>query len=255
MGDMQIPKIIHYCWVGGGPKTKLAKRCIASWKKYMPDYEIREWNAENFDLKCNDFVAEAYAARKWAFVSDYVRFWAVYNYGGIYFDSDVELWKPIDGLIAGGAFMPLCHKGSVEPGSCLCAPAGLGIYKEILDGFKGDHFALPEGAFNVKTCPNRVMEVLHRHGFYDADEEIVCAGLRILPEDYFACPGKQGRIRVTDRTVAIHYYSGSWGTPRQRIVRFVRQKLGLRLSWVVSLLMHNPIYIVRRIRSYLKTGK
>ena len=94
-----IPKIIHYCWFGGNPLPELAQKCIASWKKYCPDYEIKEWNESNFDLNCCDYVREAYEAKKWAFVSDYARFWILYHEGGVYFDTDVEVLKPIDTIV------------------------------------------------------------------------------------------------------------------------------------------------------------
>jgi len=93
---MTIPKIIHYCWFSGEEKPELVKKCIDSWKKHLPDYELIEWNAKNFDMNCNPFVSEAYKARKWAFVSDYVRFHVLHEYGGIYLDGDVEVKKPFD---------------------------------------------------------------------------------------------------------------------------------------------------------------
>ena len=95
-----IPKIIHYCWFGGNPLSDDAKRYIASWKKYCPDYEIREWNESNFDINENDYCREAYEQKKWAFVTDYVRLKALYEYGGIYMDTDVEVVKPLDPLLS-----------------------------------------------------------------------------------------------------------------------------------------------------------
>lgn len=100
-----IPKIIHYCWFGGNPLPELAVKCIESWKKYCPDYEIKRWDESNFDLNCCDYVKEAYQAKKWAFVSDYARFKVLYDDGGLYFDTDVELIKPIDDILARGPFM------------------------------------------------------------------------------------------------------------------------------------------------------
>ena len=88
---MSIPKVIHYCWFGGGKLDELSQRCLESWKEKLPDYEIKEWNESNFDIKINKFVNEAYEKKYWAFVSDYARLWVVYNYGGIYLDTDVEV--------------------------------------------------------------------------------------------------------------------------------------------------------------------
>ena len=103
MSDNCIPKIIHYCWFGGNPLPELAQKCIESWKKYCPDYEIKRWDETNFDLDCCDYVREAYQEKKWAFVSDYARFKILYEYGGVYFDTDVELIKPIDDIVEKGA--------------------------------------------------------------------------------------------------------------------------------------------------------
>ena len=116
-----IPKIIHYCWFGRNPLPELALKCIASWKKYMPDYEIKEWNEDNFDVNIIPYTAEAYAQKKYAFVSDYARFWILYRYGGIYFDTDVEVIRPIDDIIARGNFMgfetdPNPKKGDASEG-------------------------------------------------------------------------------------------------------------------------------------------
>lgn len=93
---MMIPKVIHYCWFGCKPLPEDVKRYIKTWKKYCPDYEIKEWNESNFDVKQNQYCREAYEAKKWAFVSDYVRLKVLYDYGGVYMDTDVEVCKPLD---------------------------------------------------------------------------------------------------------------------------------------------------------------
>lgn len=102
-----IPKVIHYCWFGGNPLPKSAQKCIALWRKYLPDYEIKEWNENNFDVNIIPYTAEAYKAKKYAFVSDYARFWILYKYGGLYFDTDVEVIKNMDDIISKGPFMGL----------------------------------------------------------------------------------------------------------------------------------------------------
>lgn len=113
-----IPKIIHYCWFGRNPLPELAKQCIASWKRFLPDYEIREWNEDNFDVNIIPYTAEAYKQKKYAFVNDYARFWILYRYGGIYFDTDVEVIRPLDDIIAKGNFMGVesdyCKEGGFD---------------------------------------------------------------------------------------------------------------------------------------------
>ena len=129
-----IPKVIHYCWFGGNPLPASAKKCIASWRKYLPDYEIKEWNESNFDVNIIPYTAEAYKAKKYAFVSDYARFWIFYKYGGLYFDTDVEVIKNMDDIIAKGPFMGCENeaKAGATPVQLGVAP-GLGLYGEILD--------------------------------------------------------------------------------------------------------------------------
>uniref|UniRef100_UPI004027572F glycosyltransferase n=1 Tax=Segatella hominis TaxID=2518605 RepID=UPI004027572F len=138
-----IPKIIHYCWFGLGPLPELAQKCIASWKKYLPDYEIKEWNEDNFDVNIIPYTAEAYQAKKYAFVSDYARFWILYKYGGIYFDTDVEVIRPIDDIVERGNFMGFetgpklqlkedASEASVNPGLGMGVAPGLGLIKKML---------------------------------------------------------------------------------------------------------------------------
>ncbi len=129
--NKEIPKIIHYCWFGGNPLPQMAQRCIDSWKKYLPDYEIKQWDETNFDVNIIPYTRQAYEAKKYAFVSDYARFLILYQYGGLYFDTDVEVIKPLDDIVAKGPFMGCQDKytprGDVY--SLHVAPGlGLGVY-------------------------------------------------------------------------------------------------------------------------------
>ena len=117
-----IPKTIHYCWFGRNQLPPLAIKCIESWKRYLPDYEIKEWNEDNFDVNIIPYTREAYAVKKYAFVSDYARFWILYKYGGLYFDTDVEIIKPLDDIIARGPFMG-CEKDAMSDGATALAVA------------------------------------------------------------------------------------------------------------------------------------
>lgn len=143
-----IPKIIHYCWFGRGPLPELAQKCIASWKKYLPDYEIKEWNEDNFDVNIIPYTAEAYQAKKYAFVSDYARFWILYQYGGIYFDTDVEVIRPMDDIISKGNFMGFetdpkpqlkadASEASVNQASAWGLPQASALLKRCLIFMKG----------------------------------------------------------------------------------------------------------------------
>ena len=214
-----IPKTIHYCWFGRNPKPKLAEKCIKSWKKYCPDYEIIEWNEDNYDISAAPlYVRQAYEAKKWAFVTDYVRFDILYQYGGLYFDTDVEIIKPIDDILSRGAFMG-CEKNSdytngavgVAPGLGIAANPGLGIYREILDSYSEDSFINEDGSYNYKTIVERTTKILVKHGLKSEPRIQNVDGINVYPTDYF-CPidFRTGQMQKTKNTRAIHWFSASW---------------------------------------------
>ena len=222
-----IPKIIHYCWFGRHPLPKSAVKCITSWRKYLPDYEIKEWNEDNFDVNIIPYTREAYEAKKYAFVSDYARFWILYHHGGLYFDTDVEVIRPMDDIIARGPFMGV-EKGAhiavddgtastknssaVAPGLGLGVNPGLGLYRDLLDYYNGLHFVDEHGEQIPGTIVMHTTKVLYSKGLPTAIEEpTVVAGVWIYPEDYF-CPmdSTTGITRLTPRSVSIHHYDCSW---------------------------------------------
>ncbi|MBO5629129.1 MAG: glycosyl transferase [Aeriscardovia sp.] len=238
-----IPPIIHYCWFGRGPLPALAKKCIESWKKYLPEYEIREWNEDNFDVNMIPYTAEAYKAKKYAFVSDYARFWILYKYGGLYFDTDVELIKPIDEIVSKGPFMGFENNGTtttgVAPGLGLGVNAGLGLYKEILEHYIGEHFLASDGKQNTKTVVLRVTEIMKKYGLRTENIFQNVAGVNIYPFDYF-CPIRttDGKLCITNNTVSIHHYAASWTTPTHRFLRKLVLLIGgYRLKHFLSLLV------------------
>lgn len=214
-----IPKIIHYCWFGRGPLPELAQKCIASWKKYLPDYEIKEWNEDNFDVNIIPYTAEAYKAKKYAFVSDYARFWILYQYGGIYFDTDVEVIRPIDDIIYRGNFMGFetdaskdgSDAASVAPGLGLGVNPGLGIIKKMLDFYEGRHFEFIPGGIGQLTIVHITTEVLLKAGLKQQHGIQQVNDMWIYPAEYF-CPInlKTGRIHVRPNTRTIHHYAGTW---------------------------------------------
>lgn len=164
-GGFLIPKIIHYCWFGGHPLPKNAKKCIRSWRKFFPDYEIKEWNESNFDINFCSYTREAAAAKKWAFVSDVARFVILYQYGGVYFDTDVEVIRPMDDLLEKGGFMGMERDfDSVNPGLGLAVAPGLGLIKEIIDRYESYHFLDEEGNQNSKTVVEYTTEYLMEQG-------------------------------------------------------------------------------------------
>ena len=180
-----IPKKIHYCWFGHNTLTDLAVKCIASWKKYLPDYEIIEWNETNCDLESCRYVKEAYEAKKWAFVSDFVRFDVLYQYGGLYFDTDVEVIKPLDDLISEGAFMgceQLSGNAKVAPGLGLAATPGLILYKEILENYQRSSYINEDGTINQATVVTRITNILVEKGFDCSSNQVQKIGqINIYP--------------------------------------------------------------------------
>lgn len=160
-----IPKIIHYCWFGENPLPELAQKCIASWEKYCPDYEIKEWNENNFDLNGCAFVKEAYEAKKWAFVSDFARLKIIYEEGGIYLDTDVEILKSFDTLLGNKCFLGEETSGFVATGLGFGAEKYNPIIKELLEMYIGKHFKLEDGLFDMMPCHRKNTEPLHKYGY------------------------------------------------------------------------------------------
>lgn len=221
-----IPKIIHYCWFGGNPLPELAEKCIASWKKYCPDYEIKRWDESNFDVNCCDYVREAYEAKMWAFVSDYARFKILYENGGVYFDTDVELIKPIDDIVEKGAFMGIeqSDRINVATGLGLAANIGLPLLEEILDSYHRSHFEKGENG-SYETVVTRVTEIILKHGSIYIDKITDIAEITIYPPEYF-CPLNYytGEMKITDNSRSIHHYMATWTNKwDKRIIRINRK--------------------------------
>ena len=221
-----IPKIIHYCWFGRNPLPELAQRCIASWRKFLPDYEIKEWNEDNFDVNIIPYTAEAYKQKKYAFVSDYARFWILYRYGGIYFDTDVEVIRPMDDIIARGNFMGFEQDpdgvntpGKYAPRYCFAVALGLGLgisqghpfIKKMLEKYDLMEFEMPTLPWG-KTIVAYTTEVLVEDGLRNIKGIQNVDDITIYPHEYFApIDVITGRLHITPNTYTIHWYMGSWG--------------------------------------------
>ena len=249
-----IPKIIHYCWFGRNPLPPLAEKCIASWKKYLPDYEIKEWNEDNFDVNIIPYTAEAYAQKKYAFVSDYARFWILYKYGGLYFDTDVEVIRPIDDIIARGPFMgcetdsqnktaPTQGAGqgvsavSANPGLGLGVAPGLGLVKKMLDYYEGKHFINEANMRNQITVVHIATKVLFENGMRDVQGMQQVDGVWIYPSEYF-CPINvtTGRMHITSNTRTIHHYAATWVNKKFSLKEWLKRLLPESLVlWLINL--------------------
>jgi mannosyltransferase OCH1-like enzyme len=225
----QIPKIIHYAWLGGGVIPENDKKCIESWRKFCPDYEIKRWDESNYDTAKNVYMKEAYQSRKWGFVSDFLRLDVVYNYGGIYFDTDVELVRNIDELLHNEAYagFEIAAKNTVYVnfGLGFGAVAAHPTIKKIMDTYTDLHFIKSDGSLNLVTCPIYQTRVLQQLGLSIENKIQNMNGFVIYPTEYF-CPLNccTGEINITDNTYSIHHYSASWMSEADRERRFLRKK-------------------------------
>ena len=228
-----IPKIIHYCWFGGKPLPKIAEKCIASWKKYLPGYEIKRWDESNFDVNAIPYTREAYAACKFAFVSDYARFWILYHYGGVYFDTDVEVIRPIDDIINRGGFLGVESNRNgiytVNPGLGFAATQGTAVIGEMMNLYSTFHFTNTDGASDLKNIVEITTDYLSSKGLQNTDEIQDCCGFTIYPKDYF-CPIDYDtrELKITENTRTIHHYAESWVPRSTRFKNALSRLFGKR---------------------------
>lgn len=233
-----IPKIIHYCWFGGNPLDETAKKCIESWKIHCPDYEIIEWNEANFDINCCQYIREAYDAKKWAFVTDYARLKVVYENGGIYLDTDVEILKPLDDLLSNTAFFGFQNENLIATGLGFGAQKGCEILNELMLDYKDVSFCLPNGTYDLTPCPERNSEVFIKYGFKMDNSLQVLDGVVIYPSEYF-CPknSRTLKLEVTKNTYTIHHFAGTWISEKTNHRQKIKKLLGPKLcGWVVKVM-------------------
>jgi hypothetical protein len=232
-----IPRKIHYCWFGNNALPKSAQDCISSWKRFLPEYEIVRWDESNFDVNQNAYVQEAYKAKKWAFVSDFARMKILYENGGLYFDTDVELIKSLDEILRAGAYLGCERDGGdpvegiwVNPGLGMAAEAGNPIFKDVLDGYADAHYIMPDGSCSNLAIIERTTKSLLKHGLKNMPGLQVVCGITIYPKDYF-CPISylNNRMNLTENTVSIHHFSETWVSPYRRFRRKVTIFLGDRI--------------------------
>lgn len=234
MSAKRIPRYIHYCWFGGNEFGPKESKCIESWRRFMPDYEIIRWDESNFDCAACDYIREAYEKKKWAFVSDYVRLKVMLEYGGLYFDTDVELIAPIDDILERGPFMGFeedCdgkHYGAVAPGLGLGAYPGMDFYRRLLKSYELDHFINCDGSLNLKNVVERTTELLIQDGLSVREGIQVVDDITIYPASYFN-PKDQwsGVVTIQSDTRSIHHFGMSWVRPSQKLEKRIS-------AWLIS---------------------
>ncbi len=205
-----IPKIIHYCWFGGGEKPKKAIKCMESWKKFCPDYEFREWNETTFDVNMNGYTKMCYEQKKYAFLSDFVRLVVVEKYGGLYFDTDVELVKRPDELLGYKAFYGFENDENINTGEGFGAEAGHATVKAMID----EYLAIvpdEDGMYPLKACPALNTAALLPFGLKTDGMRQNVAGAEILPADFLnPYDDPTGQLNMTENTISVHWYSKTW---------------------------------------------
>lgn len=221
-----IPRIIHYCWFGHNPKPKLILNCIDSWHRLCPDWKIIEWNEDNYDVLASEYTKAAYEDKNWAYVADYARFDVLYKQGGVYFDTDVELLRPIpDELMREEAFTGFETPSKVAPGLVFGTTPGQGFLREVLDNYSSKRYSTNETVVDILT------KLLEKHGLVgDNSEQTVC-GVKIMPTEYFGCFNHEIQaFEKTSNTISIHHYYASWrpwySKTKFRIIKHVAKLLG-----------------------------
>lgn len=254
-----IPKIIHFCWFGHNPLPESALKCINSWKKFFPDYEIWQWSEDSltsklstqtsndiadkimpFDVNIIPYTKDAYEAKKYAFVSDYARFYVLEKYGGLYFDTDVEIIKSMDDIVTRGPFFGIEVDGNekkgtlpaVAPGLCLGAEAHMSFYKQINEGFEHLNFYLDDGSWNNFTMIPMVSKMLVELGMQPHNKIQEVGDFTLYPAEYFnPLEIATGRLKISKNTRSIHWFMASWMAPqpvwKKKLKQYIRRVLYL----------------------------
>lgn len=233
-----IPKVIHYCWFGHGKMPKLAESCMSSWKRYCSDYEIKEWNEDNFDLDMYPYAREAYDNKKYAFVTDVVRLYALYTEGGIYMDTDVEVIKSLDRFLVHNAFSGFQEVDTIQTG-IMASEKGGRWAKVNLAYYEEQHFVKSDGSLNLQTNVDTIMELMKPYGFkFDNTYQNIDNYITFYPKEYF-CPIEHvNDIKITDNTYTIHYFAGSWLPWREKTKKKIIRLLGKNLWNVIKGVNH-----------------
>lgn len=246
-----IPKIIHYCWFGNNPKPKLFYKCFKSWRKYCPDYRIIEWNENTLDLTNSPtYVHQAYASKKWAFVSDYVRFLILSKYGGIYLDTDMELLHTLDPFLKHEAFSCTEDGDHISAGAMGCVP-DYALFGEFEKLYHDMSFVNPDGSLNTTTVVELMTEYCQGKGYRAKNILQEFCGFTIYPSEFFyPLSWLDGVMCKTENTVAIHWFAGSWTTRQQKrdkIIRYAKKRVK---PYIVALIGKDKFENIKKMLHY-----
>ena len=213
-----IPKVIHYCWFGGKPLNQLGEKCLKSWKKMCPDYEIVRWDESNYDISKNLYMSQAYAEKKWGFVPDYARLDIIYNHGGIYLDTDVELLKSLDDLLIDPMFVGTESDSTIALGLGFGAEKGNTMIKEMMEQYNSISFINADGSLNLTASPTYQTNFFISKGFTQCKNNAIWTqNCKVYPKQFFnPTDMNSGRVHTSSQTISIHHYAASWESPWNR---------------------------------------
>lgn len=253
----RIPKKIHFCWLGGEGEEEypeLIQKCMNSWKEKLPDYEIKCWNTENFDVNICQYTKEAFQAKKYAFVSDYVRLYALYNEGGIYLDSDIEVLKRFDDLLENSAFTGFEKNDRIVAAWIFGSEKENPIFKEFLDYYKNKVFILPNGEYDLTPNPIPVTNICVKNGLTLNGNMQKLDYITVYPRDYF-CPYNQAteELNITENTYCIHYFNGMWIDNDKKQIIVKRKQIVKKYGKIIGYLYYGfGVWKVEGARQLIK---
>lgn len=246
---MSIPKTIHYCWFGKGELPERDKQCIESWRKFCPDYEIIEWNEDNYDIAQIPYMKEAYEAKRWGFVPDFARMDIVYHYGGIYMDTDVELLRPLDDLLEYSGYAGLeADTDYIAFGLGFAAEKGSQLLNELCDYYRTLHFVDADGKLVLLPNPFIVTEYLKNKGYVCTPGKISqVEEFTVFPAEYF-CPQNYttGKVKITDKAYSLHHYHASWQTQEEKATIAKYKKYTKIFGEKMGNLIYQSVYAFRK---------
>ena len=222
-----IPKIIHCCWFGGNPIPDRVKVFMNGWKKWNPDYEIKIWSEKNFDINSNRYVKEAHENHKWAFVTDYVRLKVLYDYGGIYMDTDVEVRKNLDPLLENKAFSGFEGPDRIPTGTMGAEKHNPWI-KVLLEYYDDKAFVRSDGNLDITTNVTTITNITKKHYPIRLNNTYQNLGdVTFYPFDYLCAKDlRDGKIKATTNTYTVHHFNGSWTNPKKKFIKFLNDHHG-----------------------------
>lgn len=224
-----IPKVIHFCWFGHGEKNQIIKKCMKSWKKKCPDFEIIEWNEDNFNVNINQFCKEAYREKKWAFVSDYARIWILYNYGGVYLDTDIELLKNIEPLLINKAFTGFEGQDFLQTGIMGCEKNDP-IMGLLLEKYETKSFYTEEGKINMTPNVVEFTDIFRQRGLILNDQFQMIDGWAIYPRTYFTPIDPHGNRNKTKNSYTDHHFTSTWEIKEKQNLVAMRRSMMFRIK-------------------------